>query len=1510
MCLFCESGVEEEVVHCYDCKQWAHWKCAGLSDLEVQILSGTSRSIQWVCQSCLAGQTEKRQLGGAQLEELTQLINGLCDQINALEKGNTDACSEEEQEEKKLAEALEDIQEEAADVSLTEGDVTEKAETESSEKSKDKEIEVREHVESGGPEVEQEAAEDQVHVGDVKDFKPATLTGDVQPPQRQWSDFEQCEHRFHHDSHCEPLQVTAGQQTADAEPSAPSVLRYSRDQLLQVGPSPVTPQLIFRLHSLNIAFDSPEKQRQHNKTLTWWKLKCDVKPPVQQTDAEQCERSDQHDGQTEPLHLTPEQQTDAEQCERSDRHNGQTEPLRVTPEQQTDAEQCERSDQHDGQTEPLYITPEQQTDAEQTEQTVLRYSRDQLLQITPAPLAPELILRLRWLNIAADCPQKPYQRKTGSWQQLKCDVKPPVQQTDAEQCERSDQHDGQTEPLHLTPEQQTDAEQCERSDRHNGQTEPLRVTPEQQTDAEQCERSDQHDGQTEPLYITPEQQTDAEQTEQTVLRYSRDQLLQITPAPLAPELILRLRWLNIAADCPQKPYQRKTGSWQQLKCDVKPPVQQTDAEQCERSDQHDGQTEPLHLTPEQQTDAEQCERSDRHDGQTEPLRVTPEQQTDAEQCERSDQHDSQTDTLYVTPEQPTSDAEQPEQTVLRYSRDQLLQITPAPLAPELILRLRWLNIAADCPQKPYQRKTGSWQQLKIVTNSRQQPDHTVTNSRQQPDRTVTNGRQQPDRTVTNSRQQPDRTVTDSRQQPDRTVTNGRQQPDRTVTNGRQQPDRTVTNGRQQPDSMPSPGREEGVGIEGGTFTCFLCEAGGFSAEGMERHLWACHQEGQEGMPKSSCQTSDVPMVDGESEAEGGQSPQVFPGMSAVDDDLDAGSDDALQTSLRLNDCPREDDMTEQYDLNTEDEVAEQYDLNTEDEVAEQYDLNTEGEVNSDGDRDENEADVEWGGGQDTDSNLSVILGFTPTTDLPLQSGSGSQVGHTHHGGARPKVRPSPTHPPPTTPEGQQTAADWQASGGGVEDRVLTCPFCSFRTMSQGQIQDHVHHQHLMEEGGAEDTDFLFQYICPFCATGFDTPRDLSHHVDTHHPDMDSTRGPSAQHWSEGEGSVAQSASDPSPAQEEAASSLQCPVCGAAQPSEASLSIHIDQHFASSSHSPLLPTHTNPDDDHQMALQLQKEEDRQQMEENKNFETVQAQQGMDNSMTARQQFDRDLERAAIKGQITTSQFHAKKVAHAQSSRSGVDDSSTLTAGVVEKLQQFYDSRGCPRTVTRVHLCAATHHFSASYGDRGWGCGYRNLQMLLSSLMNDPTYLQVLFNGRAKIPSIQKLQQLMEAAWQKGFDPQGCQQLGGALVNTRKWIGATEIVAMLSSLRIKCELLDFVHPSGPNNTHPVLLQWVRGYFTSPTSPFTPPLYLQHQGHSRTIVGVEELTNGNTNLLLFDPGVPPSRMEQFQGSINSKLLQTVRKTTNAFRARQYQIVAVVGVLSEGEFERSKRIQSKRMS
>ena len=64
-----------------------------------------------------------------------------------------------------------------------------------------------------------------------------------------------------------------------------------------------------------------------------------------------------------------------------------------------------------------------------------------------------------------------------------------------------------------------------------------------------------------------------------------------------------------------------------------------------------------------------------------------------------------------------------------------------------------------------------------------------------------------------------------------------------------------------------------------------------------------------------------------------------------------------------------------------------------------------------------------------------------------------------------------------------------------------------------------------------------------------------------------------------------------------------------------------------------------------------------------FCVPQAQYGMDNSMTAGQQLDRDLEQAVFKGKISTAEYHQTKLSQQQSQRSGVDDGSTQVPGEI-------------------------------------------------------------------------------------------------------------------------------------------------------------------------------------------------------------------------------------------------------
>lgn len=100
-----------------------------------------------------------------------------------------------------------------------------------------------------------------------------------------------------------------------------------------------------------------------------------------------------------------------------------------------------------------------------------------------------------------------------------------------------------------------------------------------------------------------------------------------------------------------------------------------------------------------------------------------------------------------------------------------------------------------------------------------------------------------------------------------------------------------------------------------------------------------------------------------------------------------------------------------------------------------------------------------------------------------------------------------------------------------------------------------------------------------------------------------------------------------------------------------------------------------------------------------------------------------------------------------------------------------------------------HVGATWLDQGWACGYKNFQMLLSSLRHDPQYSVHLFGQSATdqtnrdIPSVSYLQKLIEKAWASGFDSEGREQFNRQLVNSTKWIGPTEIMACLANLNIK-------------------------------------------------------------------------------------------------------------------------------
>lgn len=309
-------------------------------------------------------------------------------------------------------------------------------------------------------------------------------------------------------------------------------------------------------------------------------------------------------------------------------------------------------------------------------------------------------------------------------------------------------------------------------------------------------------------------------------------------------------------------------------------------------------------------------------------------------------------------------------------------------------------------------------------------------------------------------------------------------------------------------------------------------------------------------------------------------------------------------------------------------------------------------------------------------------------------------------------------------------------------------------------------------------------------------------------------------------------------------------------------------------------------------------------EKKEFKKLQRQFGLDGRGGYHRQMERTMERAVASGHLAPAEFHLKRAEMMESLASGVDDGSSRTSGVIRALHDYYQTE-C-RDCVQVWLSMDTDHFSSTAGDTGWGCGYRNFQMLLSSLHRIDTYSSVL--RETTIPCIPRLQRMIEEAWKEGLDPQGASHFNHHLQRTQAWIGATEIYVLLTSLNISARIIDFHQPTGCRNTHPQLFDWVKQYFSQPSkssrlSPrliqtCLPPLYLQHQGHSRTVVGLEQRKNGSLCLLLLDPGCSSFDIRKLL--IKDKCvtaIQFVRKFPRSLKHKQYQLVAVQGVLSPEE-------------
>ncbi|KAL6467441.1 hypothetical protein MHYP_G00231180 [Metynnis hypsauchen] len=426
------------------------------------------------------------------------------------------------------------------------------------------------------------------------------------------------------------------------------------------------------------------------------------------------------------------------------------------------------------------------------------------------------------------------------------------------------------------------------------------------------------------------------------------------------------------------------------------------------------------------------------------------------------------------------------------------------------------------------------------------------------------------------------------------------------------------------------------------------------------------------------------------------------------------------------------------------------------------------------------------------------------------------------------------------------------------------------------------------------------FSCPFCSLVCGDCFILQEHVELH-----------LQHQATSEAPVPEAGTSaqvcPSARNESGLQLYECPMCSVACVDNSSLQEHVELHLDYGS----AAAAGDLSEDIRLARQLQEEEEKKRKEEEakreeKDFKQLQKVFGMDNSGGYRRQMERNMERAVSRGQMAPAEFHRKRAEMMESLASGADDGRTRTTGVLDALYEFYQHEA--RDLAHVWLCAETDHYSASGGDKGWGCGYRNFQMLLSALKRMEQYTAP-HTLPDSVPSIPRVQALIEAAWAEGIDPQGASQFNRKLQGTRAWIGATEIYAVLTAHRVRARIVDFHQPTGPGNTHPRLFEWVKNYFSLHCSRGSrlpprvvktnlPPIYLQHQGHSRTIVGIEERKNGSVCALLLDPGCSSGDMKKLLNSNTAAaFLSRMRKFPGHLKHKQYQVVVVEGVLTPEE-------------
>ncbi|CAH8654504.1 unnamed protein product [Heterobilharzia americana] len=233
----------------------------------------------------------------------------------------------------------------------------------------------------------------------------------------------------------------------------------------------------------------------------------------------------------------------------------------------------------------------------------------------------------------------------------------------------------------------------------------------------------------------------------------------------------------------------------------------------------------------------------------------------------------------------------------------------------------------------------------------------------------------------------------------------------------------------------------------------------------------------------------------------------------------------------------------------------------------------------------------------------------------------------------------------------------------------------------------------------------------------------------------------------------------------------------------------------------------------------------------------------------------LERSLELNNLTLVDYQRRVQELRRSVRQGIDSAATCTDGIIHALKQLINS--------------------------GWLNSRWNLIMYTFLLIRIPEFRKRLFGSLSAMPSIWKLQALLESAWSLGFDPLGASQISSTINSNKISSGSTgsgvvsipadgrNLIGLVDStacLGVRSSIIECRAPSGPGGTHPYLLTHIYSYISSGNSSgvsneaVTLPMLLQHEGHSRIVIGVEvDEDEKPIALVVLDPDVPPEAMRQ---------------------------------------------------